>query len=150
MNRSKEIDAYIEKADPDRHGALNELRKTITEHIPNGFEERINYGIPSYVVPHQLYPDGYHCDPKLPLPFVSFASQKRFIALYHMGVYADSEVLDWFVDEYSKRCAHKLDMGKSCIRFKKINEIPYDLIAELMTKMDTSKWISIYEASIKR
>ena len=85
MNRSKEIDAYIEKADPDRHGALNELRKTITEHIPNGFEERINYGMPSYVVPHQLYPDGYHCDPKLPLPFVSFASQKKIYCSISYG-----------------------------------------------------------------
>jgi hypothetical protein len=103
-----------------------------------------------YVVPFSLYPSGYHCDPKLPLPFFSLASQKNFIALYHMGIYANPELLEWFVSEYPKHSKQKLDMGKSCIRFKKMDQIPYDLIAELLTKISPEEWIEIYEKAFKR
>jgi hypothetical protein len=102
-----------------------------------------------YVVPHSLYPDGYHCDPKLPLPFMSIASQKNFIALYHMGIYSDPELLEWFKAEYPKYVKTKLDMGKSCIRFKKPETIPYELIAQLSTKMTPQNWIDRYESVVK-
>jgi hypothetical protein len=99
-----------------------------------------------FCVPHSIYPKGYHCDSKIALPFVSIASQKNFIALYHMGIYAEPNLLDWFVGEYPKHVKSKLDMGKSCIRFKKIEEIPFDLIGELMKKMSPQEWIDLYES----
>ncbi|HNL71683.1 MAG TPA: DUF1801 domain-containing protein, partial [Leptospiraceae bacterium] len=114
------------------------------------FEETISYGMISYVVPHSLYPEGYHTDPKQPLPFISLASQKNFIALYHMGIYADEKILHWFVTEYPKHSKTKLDMGKSCIRFKKIDQIPFDLIQELVKKMTPKQWIDLYKKSIKK
>ena len=114
-----------------------------------GFSEEINYGMIGWVVPHSLYPEGYHCDPKLPLPFMSIASQKHFIAVYHIGVYANPKLLEWFISEYPKHCSTKLDMGKSCIRFKKIGNIPYNLIGELVTKMSANDWIMLYESNMK-
>ena len=110
----------------------------------------MSYGMVGYVVPHSIFPRGYHCDPKLPLPFMSFASQKNFIALYHMGIYAKKELLDWFVAEYPKQCKTKLDMGKSCIRFKKPDQLPFALIAELCRKMSVEEWVDIYTNEIER
>jgi hypothetical protein len=114
-----------------------------------GFEERMSYGMIGYVVPKSLYPAGYHCDPKLPLPFVNIASQKNFIALYHMGIYTNPELLQWFQSEYAQQCKYKLDMGKSCVRFKRMDDIPFDLIAELMGKMTPEDWINRYESAFK-
>lgn len=136
---------YINQLPADRKEAITKLRKTILENLPKGFFETMSYGMIGFVVPHSVYPDGYHCDPKLPLPFISIASQKNFIALYHMGIYADKNLLDWFVSEYPKHSKTKLDMGKSCIRFKKTNEIPYQLIGELISKMSVKEWIETYE-----
>ena len=141
---------YISKIPEDRIPYFNKLRQTILDNIPKGFEEQMSYGMIGYVVPKSIYPSGYHCDTKLPLPFANIASQKNFIALYHSGVYASKEILDWFVGEYPKHCKRKLDMGKSCIRFKKAEEIPFDLIAELMRKMTVMQWIELYEKNIKR
>lgn len=109
----------------------------------------MSYGMLGYVVPHSKYPDGYHCDPKLPLPFINLASQKNFVALYHSGMYANPKLYDWFVTEYPKHCKHKLDMGKSCIRFKSMNDIPYTLIGELSTKMTVDDWVTLYENNVK-
>ncbi len=141
---------YIEKLPDERKEAFNRLRETILKHLPTGFEECISYGMIGYVVPHSLYPKGYHCDPKLPLPMINLANQKNFIALYHMGVYANPDLLNWFVDEFPKHSKSKLDMGKSCIRFKKMNDIPYDLIAELIAKVSVEKWIESYESAFKK
>ena len=143
------VNKYIEALPEDRKAAMEELRKTINKNIPKGFEEMISYGMMGWVVPHSKYPDGYHCDPKLPLPFLAVASQKNFIAVYHMGVYADPKLLDWFTSEYPNHVNSKLDMGKSCIRFKKVNEIPLKLIGELMSKMTPDQWISKYETLYK-
>jgi len=140
---------YISKLPDERKEAMSKLRQTILDNIPKGFEETMSYGMIGFVVPHSIYPDGYHCTPELPLPFMSIASQKNFVALYHMGIYADKDLLDWFVNEYPKYVKTKLDMGKSCIRFKKIETIPYDLIAELCTKMSVKQWIDLYEKNIK-
>lgn len=141
---------YISQIPEDRQNAAKKLRKVIKDNLPKDFKEGIQYGMIGYYVPHSIYPDGYHCNPEEPLPFMSFASQKNSINLYHSGVYAVPEIHDWFVAEYPKHCSRKLDMGKSCIRFKKIDEIPYDLIAELCTKLSVQNWIKIYETNIKK
>ena len=133
----------------ERQEAMTKLRKTILDNLPEGFKEGIGYGMIGYAVPHSLYPAGYHCDPKLPLPFLSFASQKNFIAFYHMGLYSSKELLDWFVSEYPKVSKTKLDMGKSCIRFKKTDQIPFELIGNLVAKMTPNDWITLYEQAIK-
>jgi hypothetical protein len=129
---------------------LTKLRNTVVENLPQGFKETMAYGMLGYVVPHELYQPGYHCDPTLPLGLMNIASQKNFIALYHMGVYADPKLLKWFVSEYPKHSKAKLDMGKSCIRFKKPEHIPYDLIGELVKKVRVKDWINTYESQVKR
>jgi hypothetical protein len=129
---------------------MEQLLATIRSNLPNGFEEIINYGMPSWVVPHSTYGAGYHVNPKLPLPFLGLASQKSHIALYHMGLYASPTLLDWFIEAYPKHCKTKLNMGKSCIRFKKVTNIPNKLIGELCSKMSPQQWIDIYEAQIKK
>ena len=141
---------YIAQVPEERKVILQKLHKTIKDNLPKGFETGVNYKMIGYYVPHSIYPDGYHCDTSLPLPFMNIASQKNSINLYHMGIYAKPELLDWFVAEYPKHCKRKLDMGKSCIRFKKIEEIPMDLIAELCTKMTVEEWIDIYESAVKK
>lgn len=140
---------YISKLPEERQEAMSRLRQTILDNLPKGFEETMSYGMIGYVVPHSIYPDGYHCTPELPLPYMSIASQKNFVALYHMGIYADKELYDWFVAEYPKHVKTKLDMGKSCIRFKKIETIPYDLIADLCTRMTVKQWVELYEKNVK-
>ena len=134
----------------ERKPIISKLRKIIKDNLPKGFEEGLNYKMLGYYVPHSIYPEGCHCDPKLPLPFMNLASQKNSINLYHIGVYAKKELYDWFVAEYPKHSKRKLDMGKSCIRFKKMDDIPYDLIAELCTKLTVNEWINIYESAIKK
>lgn len=141
---------YIQEAPEERQEALKKLRKTIQQNLPKGFEEGMQYGMIGYYVPHSAYPAGYHCKPEEPLPFMSFASQKNSVNLYHSGIYANKKLHDWFVNEYPKHVKTKLDMGKSCVRFKKVEHIPYDLIAELVQKMSMEEWISIYEENIKR
>jgi hypothetical protein len=150
MPKHKNIEEYLANISEERIVPFMKLKQIIEDNLPTGFEECLNYGMPSYVVPHTIYADGYHCDPKLPLPFISIANQKGFIALYHMGLYANQELYDWFVTEYPNHSKYKLDMGKSCIRFKKVDHIPFDLIAELMGKMTVGDWVSIYEKEIKR
>lgn len=141
---------YIKELPADRKEAVSELRNTILKNIPEGFKEVMSYGMLGYVVPHEIYPAGYHCNPKLPLPFVCIASQKNFIAFYHMGIYANPKLLRWFVEEYPKHSKSKLDMGKSCVRFKKPEHIPYKLIGELMKKMSVENWVEVYEKNFKR
>lgn len=141
------VQEYINELPNDRKEAIEKLRKVISKNLPKGFEETIGYGMIGYVVPHSIYPKGYHCDTKQPLPFISLASQKNFIALYHMGIYAEPTLLEWFVSEFPKHAKSKLDMGKSCIRFKKIDDIPFELIGELASKMTTEDWINKYESA---
>ena len=141
---------YIDKIPEDRREYFSKLRNVILANLPDDFEECMTYGMIGYVVPYSIYPNGYHCDPKQPLPFLSIASQKNFIALYHGGIYAIPELLDWFVSEYPKHSRRKLDMGKSCVRFKKAEEIPYELIAELVKQINPHRWIEVYEMNINR
>lgn len=141
---------YLSELPEDRKEAMLKLRNAIKENLPQGFEEVISYGMLGYVVPHSIYPSGYHCNPKLPLPFINLASQKNFIALYHMGIYANKNLETWFVSEYPKHVKTKLDMGKSCIRFKKMDDIPFDFIGELAAKVTVEDWISNYEKAFRK
>jgi uncharacterized protein YdhG (YjbR/CyaY superfamily) len=141
---------YIDELPNDRKEPIKKLRQLILDNLPNDIEEVMSYGMLGYVIPHSRYPDGYHCDPKLPLPFMNIASQKNYIAVYSMTLYAKKELTDWFISEYAKRCKYKLDMGKSCIRFKRMDDIPYELIGELTAKVSAEEWIQIYEHAYKK
>lgn len=147
--KAASADEYLVRIPEERRAAMNTLRNTILANLPEGFEENLENGMISYVVPHSIYPDGYHCDPKTPLPFLALASQKNFIALYHMGLYADPSLLQWFTEAWPKHAKGRLDMGKSCIRFKKPEQIPFALIGELCASMTVHHWIAVYEDRLK-
>lgn len=146
---AKTVQEYLDNLPEERKEVFNKLRNTIKQNLPIGFEEGINYKMIGFYVPKSIYPSGYHFNKDLPLPFMNIVNQKNYIALYHMGIYANQELFDWFVEEYPKHSKYKLDMGKSCIRFKKIDHIPYDLLAELIQKMSVEDWIEVYEKGIK-
>lgn len=150
QSKAATVDAYIAELPEDRQKAVNELRKVIKKNLPKGFKECMNYGMIGYVVPHSIYPAGYHCDPKLPLPFMGLASQKNAISVYHMGVYADPKLYKWFTEAHAKASPKKLDMGKSCIRYKKAEDIPYKLIGELSAKLTVEEWIAWYEKAFTK
>jgi len=150
QSTAKTPDEYIASLPPDRKEAVSKLREVILKNLPPGFEETMGYGMLGYVVPHSLYPKGYHCNPKVPLPYMNLGSQKNFIALHAMCVYGNSKLLDWFVSEYPKHCKTKLDMGKACIRFKKMDDIPYELIGKLASKFTVQQWIENCEKVVNR
>jgi len=136
---------YIDQLSGERKAVIIQLRQVILDNLPVGFQEEMSYGMIGYVVPHSIYPRGYRANPKLPLPFINIASQKNHIGFYHMGLYADRDLRNWFVEEYDKQGIGKLDMGKSCIRFKKAEQIPYKLIGKLVEKVSVNKWIAMNE-----
>nr|MBK9652355.1 DUF1801 domain-containing protein [Bacteroidota bacterium] len=142
------VEKYLDEIPTDRKAAFAKLRNVILKNIPKGYKEQMTYGMIGYVIPHSIYPKGYHVDPKLPLGLAAIASQKNFVAFYHMGIYAHPELLKWFVSEFPKHSKWKLDMGKSCVRFKKPDDIPFDLIGELMTKLTTKMYIELYEKNV--
>jgi hypothetical protein len=144
------VEEILANIPEDRKEAFTKLHQTIVANLPKGFEPGISYGGLGYVIPHSLYPAGYHCKPSEPLPFAGLASQKNSINFYHMGIYSDPALMDWFLAEYPKHCSQKLDMGKSCIRFKKPEHIPYELMAQLMQKMTAEQWITLYESMLKK
>jgi len=143
------FDSYLNSISEDRKESVQKILQLLEEHLPAGFKAQTQYSMPSYVVPHSLFPDGYHCNPKEPLPFISVASQKNFIAIYHMGLYANPELYKWFISEYPKYSKFKLDMGKSCIRFKKMDDIPFELLEILFQKMTPQDWVQLYTESIR-
>ncbi len=150
QSKASTVKQYIDELPVERQEPIKKLRKTILDHLPKGFVEIMNYGMIGFVIPHSIYPNGYHCNPELPLPFMNIASQKNFIAVYHMGIYADKKLMAWFISEYPKYSKTKLDMGKSCLRFKNPELIPYELISKLAGKMTPEEWMLIYETKIKR
>lgn len=150
QSTAKSPEEYIAQLPEDRKEVVQAIRKQILDNLPKGFEEVMQYGMLSYVVPHSIYPKGYHCTPELPLAFMSLASQKNSINLYSMAIYGSPQLLEWFTAEYSKHCKTKLDMGKSCIRFKKTNDIPYQLIGELSSKLTPEEWIKMYELNLTK
>ncbi len=145
QSSAKTVQEYIDKLPAERKDMIAKLRKIINDNLPAWFFEQMNYGMIGRVVPHSIYPAGYHVTPELPLPFLWLASQKNNISFYHMGLYADIKILDRFIQQYPKHAKNKLDMGKSCIRFKNNNDIPYDLIGELVKKISVKQWIAMYE-----
>lgn len=150
QSKALTVEEYLNELPEERRESIIKLRNVIKNNIPEGFEESMQYGMITYVVPHSIYPNGYHCNPKDPLPFAGLASQKNFIAFYHMGIYANPELLHWFTSEFPKHSKKKLDMGKSCIRFKKPEDIPFELIGELMQKITVPEWINTYETQFKK
>lgn len=142
------VQAYLNRVPEHQKSVFLQLRNIILSNLPKGFEEQLNYGMLGYVVPLSLYPTGYHCKKNEPLPFINLASQKNFIGFYHMGIYSQSKLKYWFEGEYVKQCRYKLDMGKSCVRFKRLDDVPFDLIGELVSKMNPQEWITLYEKAI--
>ena len=149
MASSATIEQYLANLPEERRQVIKQIRDIINKRLPKGFEEGISYGMIGWSVPHSLYPPGYHCDPSKPLVFMSLASQKNHIALYHMGMYA-GPLIEWFKSEWPNHSTKKLDMGKSCVRFKKIEDIPLDLIGELASKMTPKQWIETYENALSQ
>ncbi len=150
QSKATTVADYLKELPADRLEAMTKLRKVIVKNLPKGFKECMGYGMIGYVIPHSLHPAGYHCNPKLPVPFMNLASQKNFIAVYNMGIYANPKIFKWFTDEYLKAGVGKLDMGKSCIRFKNMEKIPYDLIGQLAAKITPAQWLVFYEKMIKK
>jgi len=148
--KAVDADDYISQIPGERQATMKKLRAVIRKNLPRGFKEGVGYGMMGWSVPHSRYPAGYHCKPEDPLPFMGIASQKNFIAVYHMGIYAIPSLHKWFVTEHSKASPKKLDMGKSCLRYKKPEDIPYDLIGELASKITPDEWIEVYEKNLKR
>ena len=143
-------DHYVTQIPEERQAIFNELRIIIKNNMPPELQECISYGMIGYVVPKSVYPAGYHCSPELPLPFANLASQKNNISFYHMGLYANEDLMLWFKEEYAKRSKYKLDMGKSCVRFKRMDDIPVELIGELMGRISTQEWVDTYERIYKK
>ncbi len=150
QSKATTVDAYIAELPEDRQKIINEFRKVIKKNLPKGFKEGMGYGMMGWSVPHSIYPAGYHCNPKDPLPFMGLASQKNSVNFYHMGIYADPKLLKWFTEAHAKASPKKLDMGKSCIRYKKMEDIPFQLYAELVTKISVEDWIARYEKMLKK
>ena len=150
QSKATTIDQYFADLPADRQKPMAELRKVIKKNLPKGFEECMAYGMVGYVIPLKTYPAGYHCNPKLPLGFMNLGSQKNFIVIHHLGVYGNKDLLDWFVKEYPKHSEKKLDMGKGCIRFKNMDDIPFALIGELASKVSPKQWIEWYEKVLNR
>jgi len=150
QSKAKTVEQYMEELPADRQKAMKELRKVINKNLPKGFSEGMGYGMMGWCIPFSMYPKGYHCNPEQPVPFMSIASQKNFIAVYHMGVYASPPLLKWFQEEHAKASPKKLDMGKSCIRYKKPEDIPFELIGKLAAKITPKQWLDMYEQALRR
>lgn len=150
QSKATSVEAYVAELPEDRQKIINEFRKVVKKNMPKGFQECMSYGMIGWVVPHSKYPAGYHCNPKDPLPFMGLASQKNSVNFYHMGIYGDPRLLKWFTDEHAKASPKKLDMGKSCVRYKKLEDIPFKLIGELAAKTSPDQWIAQYEKMLKR
>lgn len=149
QSKATSIDQYISELPEDRKIIIKQLVETIRENIPEGFGEGMGYGMPAWFVPHSIYPKGYHCDPRQPVPFLSIASQKNHISFYHMALYEGS-LLNWFLEEWSKTSSRKPDLGKSCLRFKKAADIPFELLGRLISRISVTSWIDTYEKNLQR
>ena len=147
QSKAKTVTQYLKELPADRRKAIQAVRTVVLKNLPDGYEEGMQYGMIGYYVPHRLYPAGYHCDPSQPLPYAHLASQKNHMAIYLFGMYSDPDIVDWFVEEY-KKSGKKLDMGKSCVRFKKLDDLPLEIVGKVIKKISVKKMIATYEASI--
>jgi len=148
QSKATTVDQYLAELPEDRRTAIEAVRKVILKNLDKDYEEGMQYGMIGYYVPHRIYPKGYHCDPKQPLPFANLASQKNHMALYMMCVYGESELARWFRDAWAKT-GKKLDMGKSCLRFKKVENLALDVIGEAIKRMPAKKYIAHCEVGIE-
>jgi len=146
QSKAKTVDQYLAELPPDRRDAINAVRKLILKNLPDGFEEVMQYGMIAYVVPFELFPAGYHCDPSQPLCFAALASQKNYMAIYLTTVYGHKKTQEWFVKAY-KASGKKLDMGKSCVRFKKLEDLPLNVIGQAIARVPVDKYIQAYQQS---
>lgn len=149
-SNAETVETYLEELEPERRELVEAIRAAIHRGLPPGFEERMIYGMIGWVVPKDTYPAGYHCDPSLPLPFINLGNQKASVNLYHMGLYVIPGLLDWFQNSWREQTSARLDMGKSCVRFKRLDNVPLSLLTELATRVTVEEWVSVYESGIKR
>lgn len=147
QSKAATVEQYLAELPDDRRAIVEPIRKVFLKNLSGGYEEGMQYGMIGYYVPHTLYPAGYHCDPKQPLPFACIASQKNHLSLYLMCVYDEGELGTWFREAWAKT-GKKLDMGKSCVRFKRLDDLPLDVVAEALRRMPAPKWIAHYEATV--
>ena len=146
---ASDIKEFIDNLPDDRKKAVSEIRKVINKNLPAGFKESFGMGMIIWSVPHSSYPAGYHCDPKKPLMLIGLAANKSGISMHHMGLYASPKLLNWFTSEWTKQSSKKLDMGKGCVRFKKLEDVPLGLLGELSTKLTPHAWVEHYESALK-
>lgn len=149
QSEAKTVAEYLSALPVDRQKVMIDLRKAIRKNLPAGFQEVMTYGMIGYVVPHKLYPPGYHVTPEQALPFICIASQKNHIAFYHMALY-EGPLSVWFKEEWKAHSKKKLDMGKSCVRMKKPEDVPVDLLGMVASKLTPQQWIEIYEAGLAK
>ena len=147
QSKAATVDKYLAELPPDRREAIGALRAVILKNLPKGYEEGMQWGMPAWFVPFSAYPDGYHCQPDQPLPFAAIASQKQHMAFYGIGLYMDPQQAEWFVKAW-KKTGKKLNMGKSCVRFKKIEDVPLEVVAEAVRRIPMKDYIAGYEASL--
>lgn len=143
QSKAKTVKEYLAALPEDRRAALEAVRRVILDNLDKDYEEGMSYGMIGYCVPHSVFPHGYHCDPRQPLPFASLASQKGHMSVSMMSVYMDSPLKEWFIQEW-KKTGKKLDMGAACIRFKRVEDLPLELIGEAVRRMPAKKWIKVY------
>jgi hypothetical protein len=148
QSKATTVAEYLAELPDDRRAALEMLRAVIRGNLDAGYEEGMQYGMIGYYVPHRIYPPGYHCDPKQPLPFAGMASQKNYMSLYLGCIYQHAGQYEWFKDAWEKT-GKKLDMGKACIRFKKVDDLALDVIAEVVRTTPAGEYVAFYEAVIK-
>jgi hypothetical protein len=141
---ARTVDEYVAALPEDRRSVIDAVRKVILSHLPEGYVESIQSGMIAYVVPHDLYPPGYHCDPHQPVQYAALASQKNYFALYFMTLYGDAETEQWFRKAFQE-AGKKLDMGKSCVRFKKLEDLPLSVIGQLVARVPVQKYITRIE-----
>lgn len=149
QSKATTVAQYLAALPDDRRKTLDAVRRVIRKNLDKNFEEGIQYGMIGYYVPHRVYPPGYHCDPKQPLPYVALASQKNYMSLYLMCIYGHDELRDSFEAAWAKS-GKKLDMGKSCIRFKKLDDLALDVIGQAIKKTPAKKFVAHYEATMAR
>ena len=155
QSQSTTVAQYLAELPPERRSAIQAVRQVILDSMDPSLEERMNYGMIGYVVPHRVFPPGYHCDPKLPLPYAGLASQKNHMSLYLMAIYTSCEDGEespgarWLRDRWT-RDGRKLDMGRACIRFKKLEQVPLEVVAGAFKKFTVAQYIRQYQKALKR
>ena len=143
-SQAKTVEEYLQALPGDRRAAISTVRETILANLPKGYEVRMNYGMIGYVVPHSIYPAGYHCNPAQPLTYASLGSQKNHIALYLMCVYGHAETAAWFRKAW-EATGKKLDMGKACVRFKRLEDVPLEVVGQVIARTPVKQYIATIE-----